>query len=381
MSSPIQPTVAACVFRLLVLFLFAICPIFPVGLAHAGEVFEEAVEAWLADDDEASLPVLAQLASDGNGDAQLLLGRIADRPGAYSPYMASLDRKKRNALLKAPGGLSGKSWLGVIAGENDIASAHVKAKDVKNGTPGIAELILLGEIGPSVEYMSRQINQGNNQDILQLSRIGSSTNGAQFFEWLAAFNAAILGEPVASPTARNTIEEFDAELARYDLRALTVLSMFDDYLSAVAKRRFAVARGVADELRTGFNFDLINDPTKTLSLTAAAVVLMNSEHTKPLVSLCKQECPASVAACVTTLFGAVGGYLGLLSLQTPVEKYIPSQRYFESRRHQADLLRVAYNTLEEKGWETPPGTLDRRLKGKIDQCIADKALASSAYAG
>ena len=81
----------------------------PVG--HDDPAFQRAVKAWLDDDDQTALPALATLAAEDNRAAQVLLGRIAIRP--MGPWLAGLERKERNALLRAPGGLSGTSWLKV----------------------------------------------------------------------------------------------------------------------------------------------------------------------------------------------------------------------------------------------------------------------------
>jgi hypothetical protein len=344
----------------------------------ADEDLAGAIDAWLADKDEIAMPLLARLARDGNNDARLLLGRIADRPGAFSPYMASLSRKERNRLLKAPGGISGVSWLGVISDENEIAAAHIKAKDVKNGVPGIAELLELGEAGPSVTYLFRQLSMGNQTDLLELVDRERLPESTRFIVWEAAFEKIILHGDSVRPTVKGTLEDFEAELKRFDLHALLALGSVYGHLSPAKKLLYAPAKAVSDELTWRINPELVTTPSKRLSLTTAAAVLMNSECTKPIVRLCRQECPETTQACVATLFGGGGGYLVLAGLQTPVEKLIPSSTYFTSKRYQADLLRVVYDTFDEKGWDTPPGTLERSLKGKVDQCIADKVLASSA---
>jgi hypothetical protein len=76
----------------------------PAG--HDDPRFQAAVQAWLDDKDQTALPALAALATEGNTVAQILLGRIANRP--MSRWLANMNRKDRNALLRAPGGLSGK---------------------------------------------------------------------------------------------------------------------------------------------------------------------------------------------------------------------------------------------------------------------------------
>ncbi|WP_150525538.1 hypothetical protein [Roseibium sediminis] len=361
--------------------LFLIAAFFLLTFAtHASsteEKFRTAIQAWLSDDDETSLNILSALAKEGDTNARLMLGRITDRPGAFSPYMLSLSRKERNTLLKAPGGLSGTSWLSVIEKDSQIAAAHLKAKNIQNGVPGIRELLELGEVGPATGYMFRQLHQGNQSDLVGLASIETSSDGAKFVLWIAALNNLLVGKPISSETMA-TLENFAHELDKYDLRALVVLGHYYSMLSPSDKLKFAGAYTMGKELIGRLNFGLINESEKSISRTAASVALMHSNHTKGIVQLCKQECESSTEACVKTIFGAVGGIHGLLELQTPVEVIIPSEQYFESKRYQVDLMRVAYIVFEEKGWKTPPGTLDRNLEGKVDQCIADKVLSSSA---
>lgn len=369
-----HPFTFASIFTVFAVIFFALQSI----PAKAEEDLADAIDAWLADKDEVAVPLLAQLARDGNVDARLLMGRIADRPGAFSPYMASLSRKERNKFLKAPGGISGVSWLGVISDENEIAAAHIKAKDVKNGVPGIVKLLELGEAGPSVGYLYRQLAQGNQTDLLELANKEHLPESAQYVLWAGAVFDPILRGGSASSSVKGTLGEFEAELKRFDLRALMALGVVYGYFPPAKKLMYAPAKAVGDELTGQLNPELINEPSKRLSLTTASVVLMNSEYTKPIVRLCRQECPQTTQACVATLFGGIGGFFVLTGLQTPVEKLIPSSTYFASKRYQADLLRLAYDAFDEKGWDTPPGTLERSLKGKVDQCIADKVLSSSA---
>ena len=77
----------------------------------SAQILNQAVEAWLADDDETALPFLGALANLGDAEAQLFLGQIerVTPPGADSPFVCSLNRRERISLLRAPKGLSGTS--------------------------------------------------------------------------------------------------------------------------------------------------------------------------------------------------------------------------------------------------------------------------------
>ena len=98
------------------------------GPALAQDTIEQAIGYWLANDDAAAFPALSALAEGGDERAMLFLGAIEPR-SLDSAYLAGLDRQTRNRLLRAPGGLSGKSWLGHITSDTALASALLAARD------------------------------------------------------------------------------------------------------------------------------------------------------------------------------------------------------------------------------------------------------------
>ncbi len=91
---------------------------------------QAAIEVWLEDDDENSLPVIANLAGEGNIAARLLLARIEDTDRAPSDYVSSLSRTERVNLFRSTSGkgVFRPSWLKseMLAG-NKIASAFLKS--------------------------------------------------------------------------------------------------------------------------------------------------------------------------------------------------------------------------------------------------------------
>ena len=90
--------------------------------ARAGDPrFQSALALWLADDEETALPELAALAAGGNRAAQVLLARIDVTLSLQGPWLVGLPRAERNALLRAPGGLSGRSWMQAAAEDTPLA--------------------------------------------------------------------------------------------------------------------------------------------------------------------------------------------------------------------------------------------------------------------
>src|SRR5690606_14136001 len=82
--------------------------------------FRAALAAWLADDEPAALPELAALAARDNRAAQILLALI-DRVAVYQgPWLLRRERATRLALTRAPGGLSGRSWMAEAAADTPL---------------------------------------------------------------------------------------------------------------------------------------------------------------------------------------------------------------------------------------------------------------------
>ena len=87
--------------------------------------FQLALAEWLDDDDAASLPVFAALAAEGNRAAQVMLGLIEVETILHGPWLARLPRAERRALMRQPGGLSGRSWMAAAAADTPLAAAWV----------------------------------------------------------------------------------------------------------------------------------------------------------------------------------------------------------------------------------------------------------------
>jgi hypothetical protein len=85
--------------------------------------FRQALADWLDDDDAASLPVFAALAAEDNRAAQVMLGFIDINTELHGPWLARLPRAERRALMRQPGGVSGRSWMAAAAADTPLAAA------------------------------------------------------------------------------------------------------------------------------------------------------------------------------------------------------------------------------------------------------------------
>ena len=296
--------------RLLLLVMLLCLP--PAAKAFDGAddpAFATARADWLAGaDDPAAMASLARLAGAGNVAAQVLLGAIVAE-GLIPPEVAALPRADRIALTRAPGGLSGTSWLRVAA-EADPAAARLelpmlRLAEVLPRTHGgdLRALLDQGEARAALRLIEVFANYGGTDETggwtltAQLgAHPGLQGHGLPVMDWLRA----LLTDP-ASGVA-------DAALAK-DLTEIVAQAPAADL--ALAR----VGQGAA-----------ATDPGAALQSPLAA----------PLVGFCTAACPAQVEGCSLALVRAVAGRTGFLTL-SPVESLIDSATYQASPRLAGDL--------------------------------------------
>lgn len=246
--------------------------------------FVQALDLWLEDDEAGALPALAALAGSGNAAARLLLAQIDKMPALQGPYLATQSRARRIALLRAEGGMSGQSWMTAEAG-HPLADAWLSLRH-----PGI---------GPEV--------------IAVFTALGESRAAREAFITLAAREEP--GLTALDPAA------IDPEL-RYLL-----------WFHGSPQSR----EGLADLLPEGH-------PQRALlgeDLPGDALLrwLSDSPAATPVAALCAATCPEAAEACMTAAYTALGSHDTLLMLGSPAETLVAQQRFAETPRGQAAVLR------------------------------------------
>ncbi len=114
--------------------------------------FRAAVNTWLSGDEREALEQLAILARADNQATQVLLGLLATRE--LSLWILALPRKQRIALLRAPGGPSGKSWLQPASQSGDKLASLLQSVGVPPFTlEKLVRLINAGEQEAAVRYV------------------------------------------------------------------------------------------------------------------------------------------------------------------------------------------------------------------------------------
>ncbi|PTX05385.1 hypothetical protein [Pararhodobacter aggregans] len=256
----------------------------PVPGAEA-EAFVAARDAWLADDEGTALPALATLAAEGNAAARVLLGQIDKMPALQGPYLAHLPRAQRIALLRAPGGMSGRSWLAEEAGH-----------------PLVAAWIALRTPGGGPDLITR-------------------------------FEA--LDEPRAAREALVTL----AAREHPDLTTVDPAAVDGDLLYLLWRAADAPHRAaIADLVPVGSaQWQMMGEVMDTPALERW---LMASTAAEPLLSLCRALCDDDqMAACLGAAYGALGSHDALLTLGSPAESLIAQEEFLNSPRGRASTMR------------------------------------------
>lgn len=308
--------------------------------------FERAIDAWLNDDDEHAIPLLAKLARSGDEDAMLLLGQLAIQPGKLSPYLSSLPRKQRMKLLKADGGRFGVSWFKKVKKQKDFSSALMLSHRQEGKLERITKLIYYNEIGLTMKalYLTGVSDYFNTIDQTKLPE------EAKYAIWMDAIYHLSWKREKLTPSERKEIDKSIKEAVKY----INKQNIQGFLIAHVMKHIFRDASDLLIPAKIGEFIELgemadfkkwpeapIKDKTRVLRqcFNIARVKILTANMTKPLVRFCKKKCPSNPDSCVVRLYSAIGGYRSMMKMQSPIERFISRERYFHSKRYGADFLR------------------------------------------
>lgn len=297
----------------IVLVLVSLLLAFGAGAARAAEPrgqddprFQSALALWLADDEETALPELATLSAGGNRAAQVLLAQIDVTPSFQGPWLAGLPRAERNALLRAPGGRSGRSWMQAAAEDTPFARLwllqHTPAITVETALAFAA----LGEHRAARNILWK-LSRVNYRGFAAMADDPNYPPDMRYLIWREwADEPATRARAEAELAA---VHPGDPQLAHFDSRPVDPAA-FDDWLA---------------------------------SAPLAALVRMP----------CEAACPISVRSCTragfeflssysATVAVFVSGHNGLLMSGSPSETIVPPEIWNASPRGRAALLRDPY---------------------------------------
>jgi hypothetical protein len=380
---------AVMIHRIIVTVVIISGLILPTAHTYAEQSadMKTAIQAWLDNDDETSLPILSRLAKSGDEDAMLLLGQISARPANFSPYMISLSIKQRNSLLKAEGGLSGVSWLKSVTKQKRLAEALLQITRTNQRLKGTKTLFELGEWGQAMRTLIILMNYGIESDQLRLSTTRKIPDNiyANIHTLLAA--STFWGRPVNL----KTVGISENSLRLHTVNTITPSTSFFWHVllgSTAEGQTLGSDTDLFNEIRimraltrggSGFYSEITNaniywfkkiPDEKELSqwetaFEEATNAVMSSPETIALVDFCHTLCPKFPRQCTKFLYGATGGYFSLMSTQTPLEKLIPSAIFYDSKRFEAELIsssvKDAYRYWEGKNQYDGNACIGQRL--------------------
>ncbi len=248
--------------------------------------FEQALSLWLNADEAESLPRLAGLAQEGNVAARFLLAMIDKTAALQGPYLTHLPRAERIALLRQPGGLSGRNWMQEAAAKEPLAELWNDLWLMRGGVEIAEGFAALGEERACRESLLAQISR-------QESGFAPETLAAPWYP-----------ESLPHLTLTRTLDlaGIDSLPAGHPLRALG---------------------GQAPE------------PAELTEWLGTAPLAA------PLRAACSSVCPESAASCAYVLYQALGSYHSLAMMGSPSVALVPEEAFIASPRgHQAVARRI-----------------------------------------
>lgn len=314
--------------------------ILPVSGSDRHE-FRAAVESWLDGDDLVALEALASLSQDGNPAAQILLSGIAARGSLHSHVTSDLSRADRIALLRVPGGLSGKSWLTVAENTEPLATALLQVTQIGEKAPAISALISLGETQDALIAAQSMLLQGKADeliDVLEGMDADLPPEADVILLW-ALFQAA------------------SEDSGRYMGSARVGTRVLDD-------QRFEASEMVwVPPTPTG----ILEDSDRRDDVIRLGPQI---ESWTPVRNFCDRHCSEGTSTCTgvgVALLSAVGPF----PMRSPRMSIISNEDYWKSARVDADLAR---NIIDLRRY--PEGTFD-----SIDSCFMKSMSALQAEYG
>ncbi|SFI22845.1 hypothetical protein [Jannaschia pohangensis] len=136
----------------------------------AAQSFDEALTLWTDGEDMAAIAAFRSLAEGGDVDAQVFLGQISTNSALWPAEIAALPRRERNQLMRAPGGLSGKSWTEVAAETSPRADAIRQSALAETRGEAIVTLLEMGETRIARTVWPAFLAQGEFAAALEIAR-------------------------------------------------------------------------------------------------------------------------------------------------------------------------------------------------------------------
>lgn len=291
------------------------------------ERFQAALALWLDNDEATALPDLAALAAEGNRAAQVLLALIDGWTALQGPWLETRSREERIALMRQPGGLSGRPWMLKAAEDTALARLWIAPPDPSQMADTARAFAALGE-ARAARIVLANLARYRDRGFAVLADDPAYPPDMRYLIWR---------EWTADPSTRPKAE---AEVA---------------------------AAHPGDPQLVRFDF-------RDIEPTALADWLARAPLAEPLRATCAVLCPADAQSCTEGAFIAlgslaypVGNHGALTSSGTPSETLIPPEVWNASPRGRAAVLRQG---------RPAPGVAQQAGVG--DTCFADAVATEAA---
>ena len=293
---------------------------------------DDAIALWLNDNDADALPILAQLATDGDADAQVLLGQIEAivPPGAGSPFVTALSRRDRIDLLRSPGGLSGKSWLRVRADDGDTLAAALLASRLPDADMDVVRALLDAGEREAAEKLAWEIfDRGRWDEIFALAPDDPLLEQLDFVLWMRAY--------FANPPAADHWTWLDQTPATGRSGGMMMISLVAPVLAPHLRpseqmREYSIAQ-------RGFPAELVSSGNLPRAAGVMGGQMAGDANLATVSAYCDQTCPNDGGLCAMQVIAQVGGADNIKAADSPLERLIAQETFMTSPRAVAQLRR------------------------------------------
>lgn len=266
-----------------------------------------------------ALTQLAELARQDNRAAQIFLARVAVHGHLHKHYTGLLPRTERVALLRQPGGLSGKSWLKAAQVDVPLAVALQQAGQTGSKAEALRALVEMEEMSEALRNIPGLITLGQAEDALAVLKDARSlpSDASVLIEW--------------------TLRERHREQAVYGSARMPLEWRLPETENDVAAR----LSWAPVPPRTFFEDSGLQKS-----------VLENAKHVsswKPLLTFCQTQCGRSVDQC-TALGSTLLSLAPYHPFSSPLENLLPNTVYWASPRMEADVARRLPDLTEYGPW-------------------------------
>lgn len=277
---------------------------------------------------------MADLASEGNTAARLLLSQIDLLPSNGSEFLDSLSKKDRRLLFRSNEGAFGKSWLSIEGKSDPLAQALLDWRYIDKRMNSIPILLEKGETQIAIKAIILQAQQGDGS-LMKLGELIDIPRSARHYFWLEALSVLLFSPDKATEREKAYVNEATEALKQGDLSAVIW------YSSAKRDEEFLEDEKRAKEisyLLRGREFwpDYSFDP---MNLNDFESVLMDVVWYETISQPCARICPKDPMQCTRAAYGALGGHDGAIRQGSPLQTLIPEKTYIESQRAEVQLAR------------------------------------------